>query len=63
MVSMKDMIIGGLKTAAVVGTILLLINQYDALFGTQPFNWLKAILTYCVPFVVFNYGMLKGKKN
>lgn len=60
---MKEMIVGGLKTAAIVGTILLLINQYDALFGDQPFNWLKAILTYCVPFAVFNYGMLKGKKE
>lgn len=60
---MKEMIVGGLKTAALVGTILLVINQYDALFGAQPFNWLKAILTYCVPFIVFNYGLIKGKRK
>lgn len=60
---MKEMIVGGLKTAALVGTILLVINQYDALFGDQPFNWLKAILTYCVPFIVFNYGLIKGKRK
>lgn len=59
----KEMILGGLKTAAVVGTILLLINQYDALFGDTPINWFKAILTYCVPFVVFNYGMYKAKNK
>ncbi|MDN3609497.1 nitrate/nitrite transporter NrtS [Vibrio ostreicida] len=38
--------------AIVVGTLLNLINQHDALAGHTPFNWLKAILTYCVPFCV-----------
>jgi len=33
-----------------------MINQYDALFGNQTFRWLPAILTYCVPFVVFLLG-------
>ena len=45
-----------LKVAAVVGSILLLINQYDALFGQAPFRWVPAILTYCVPFSVFIAG-------
>ncbi|MGH1370722.1 MAG: hypothetical protein ACRBBW_01715 [Cellvibrionaceae bacterium] len=41
-----------------MGTSLLLINQYDALFGDQPLRPLPALLTYCVPFVVFLYGNL-----
>lgn len=38
--------------ALVVGTLLNIINQYDAIFGTSSLNWLKACLTYCVPFSV-----------
>jgi hypothetical protein len=48
-----------LKVALVVGTILLLINQYDALFFSAELRWFPAILTYCVPFTVF----LLGQRN
>ncbi len=46
------------KTALIVGTVLLLINQFDALFYDAPFRFVPAILTYGVPFVVFLYGHL-----
>jgi len=42
--------------ALVVGTVLNLINQGDALFGAMPINWLKIILTYFVPYAVCTYG-------
>lgn len=42
--------------ALVVGTMLNLINQGDALFGGVPVNWFKMILTYCVPYAVSTYG-------
>lgn len=42
--------------AAVVGTLLNLINQGDALFGAASVNWLKALLTYIVPYCVSTYG-------
>lgn len=45
-----------LKVALVVGTILLLINQYDALFSSAELRWFPAVLTYCVPFTVFLLG-------
>jgi hypothetical protein len=48
------------RVALVVGTILLLINQYDALFGQQNLRWLPAMLTYCVPFSVFLLGKRSG---
>ena len=39
--------------AIVVGSLLNVINQYDAIFlGQQSINWLKVVLTYCVPFGV-----------
>ena len=39
-----------------VGTILNLINQGDALFGPAQINWLKVMLTYLVPYAVSTYG-------
>jgi hypothetical protein len=51
-----------LIVAAVVGSILLLINQFDALFGDSDFRVVPAVLTYCVPFVVFIVGRVTGKK-
>jgi len=40
----------------IVGTVLNLINQGDALLGMAPINWLKLVLTYCVPYAVCTYG-------
>ena len=42
--------------ALVVGTVLNLINQGDALIGSVPIDWPKLILTYCVPYAVCTYG-------
>ena len=42
--------------ALLVGTVLNLINQGDALIGWVPIDWLKLILTYCVPYAVCTYG-------
>ena len=45
-----------LVVALIVGTILNVINQGDVLWsGSQP-DWIKALLTYCVPFCVATYG-------
>jgi hypothetical protein len=32
------------------------INQGDALLGMASINWLKIVLTYCVPYAVCTYG-------
>ena len=45
-----------LYVALVVGTVLNLINQGDALLGMASINWLKLVLTYCVPYAVCTYG-------
>ncbi len=45
--------------ALVVGTILNLINQGDALLGASaPVNWTKLVLTYFVPYAVATYGAI-----
>jgi hypothetical protein len=59
-----------LIVAAVVGTLLNLINQGDALLGADTINWLKICLTYVVPYCVSTYGAISyrmtgggGRKN
>jgi hypothetical protein len=47
--------------AAIVGTILNVINQGDALFGgTHLVAW-KIALTYCVPYCVATYGAVTAR--
>ena len=50
--------IRSLWIAAVVGTVLNVINQGDALLGAASINWLKVILTYMVPYCVCTYGVV-----
>jgi hypothetical protein len=45
-----------LRRGLVVGTILNLINQGDALFEGGHVNITKIILTYAVPYCVATYG-------
>ena len=42
--------------AIVVGTILNLINQGDAILEAASLNWIKIVLTYFVPYAVSTYG-------
>ena len=41
--------------AAVVGTILVLINQWEAFVGLAPLSITKLVLTYVVPYLVSTY--------
>lgn len=42
--------------ALIVGTVLNLINQGDALFGSGQVNLIKLALTFAVPYCVATYG-------
>jgi hypothetical protein len=44
--------------ALIVGAILNLINQGDALFGRGHLNLIKIILTFAVPYCVATYGVV-----
>ena len=57
------LVLKALAVAILVGTILLVINQYDALFGNEPMRVIPAILTYIVPFVVFLSGHLSKSRG
>jgi hypothetical protein len=45
-----------LVVALIVGTILNLINQGDALVDGLPIDVVKLLLTYLVPYCVATYG-------
>ena len=49
-----------IRVALVVGTVIFAINQLDVVLAHEatPVTYLKAALTYLVPFVVSNYGIL-----
>lgn len=48
--------------AIVVGTLLNLINQGDAIWHGG-LNWPKAILTYLVPFAVSTHGAVSARRE
>ncbi len=52
-----------LVVAVVVGSLLNLINQGDAMFMGAEVQWLKLALTYCVPFCVALYGAYSANRN
>ena len=49
--------------AAVVGSILNVINQYDALFGSADIHYPKLILTYLVPYLVASMSAWYSNKS
>ena len=50
--------------ALAVGTILMVINQGDVILGGDAvaLTWVKVGLSYCVPFIVANLGLLAGRR-
>lgn len=47
--------------AVVVGSVLNLINQGDALVNGLSIDWLKIALTYLVPYAVNTYGSVTAR--
>ena len=45
-----------LATMLIVGSILNVINQGDALWSSGVISWWQLLLTYCVPFCVATFG-------
>jgi len=51
------------RVAIVVGTLLNLINQGDALLGDGGLSWAKMALTYVVPYCVATYGAVSYRMS
>ncbi len=52
-----------LIVALIVGTILNLVNQGDALFGNGRVSVGKMLLTFAVPYCVATYGAVSYRLN
>lgn len=52
----RGIVKSSLLIALVVGTILNLINQGDAIFSPSSLDITKCVLTYLVPYCVSTYG-------
>ena len=59
----KPVLIRAAKTALIVGPVLTLINQYDAVMGRDSFNVLAIALTFMVPFCVSAYSGIQTRRT
>jgi len=59
----KEMIIKSSKISLIVGTLLNIINQGEAIFALdiENINYIKSLLTYTVPFLVSTYTAVTMK--
>ena len=49
--------------AVIVGTILNVIHQGDALFVGRPPDWIKLLLTYIMPYCGATYGRVVSARR
>ena len=61
----RDNLMRSVPIALVVGTVLFAINQADIAFRGQATSatWVKSGITYIVPFVVSNLGILHAHRS
>ena len=52
----RPYLVRAIAVMIIVGSVLNLINQGEALFQGAPLNFAKLLLTYVVPFCVSTYG-------
>ncbi len=58
----RGTVVTSIKVALVVGTFLALINYGDRIFlrgDMHPVDWIKLVVSYCVPYCVATYGAAK----
>lgn len=55
--------INALRIALIVGTVLNLINQGEAIFTGGAISWLQVLLNYLVPYCVASYSAAKNELN
>lgn len=59
----RRLIVRSIVTAIIVGSILVLINQWHAVFSDTPVNLGSLILTYMVPFCVSTFSGYMSRKE
>jgi len=57
----RHIVLASFKIALVVGTLLNLVNQGEALLSGSTISWLHLFLNYCVPYCVASYSAAKNE--
>lgn len=52
----RPIVVGALRVALVVGSVLNLINQGETLFTEEPIAWGHLVLNFLVPYAVSSYS-------
>lgn len=59
--SSKHIVVNALRVSAVVGTVLNLINQGEALLAGSAPSWPQVVLNYLVPYLVASYSAARNE--
>lgn len=59
----KRQLNSSILVSLVVGSLLNLINQYPAFFGSDPIDWVKLLFTYFVPFCVATFSGVRAQQS
>lgn len=57
----KHIVVNACRIALVVGTVLNLINQGEAIFAYNGISWGQVAMNYFVPFCVATYSAVKNE--
>ncbi len=59
----RPVAVTAIKVSLVVGTILNLINQGDALIHLTGVQWSKVVLNYVTPYLVASYSAARARQG
>lgn len=57
----RRIVINSLRIAVVVGTVLNLVNQGEAIIAGAGISWLHLLLNYAVPYCVASYSASRNE--
>lgn len=57
----KPIVVGALRVSFVVGCVLNLINQGEAIFSGGPIAWGHVLLNFLVPYAVSSYSAARNQ--
>ena len=59
----KHIVVNACRIALVVGTVLNLINQGEAILANNDISWGHGAMNYLVPYCVATYSAVKNELN
>ncbi len=59
----RDIVRGALQVSAVVGVLLNVINQGQAVMGGLPIAWSHVVMNFAVPFLVSSYSAARNERG